>query len=124
MNSKFDQSRKRLSDVLKNLENVVKDKIHEASLNAEILGVNSNEHCDKTHAQFIEQTAAINNLQAEVNRLQNELAYLGQEAEFLRESNKTLKEEIENFRQKRDDLVQEIEVDLTMIHEAIEKYDS
>lgn len=124
MNSRFDKSRKRLSCALKNLEDVVKEKIHEAGLNAEILGVNSNEFCNETHTQFIEQTSAFNSLSDEVNRLQKELSELGKETEFLRETNKSLGEKIKNFRQQKNDLTQAIEDDLAVIHEVIEKYDN
>ncbi len=123
MNARFDRSRKRLSHALKNLEDVVKEKIHEAGLNAEILAVNSNEFCNESHVQFIEQTSAINSLNEEVNRLQKELSELGKEAEFLRETNQALREKIESTRHQKDDLVKAIETDLTIIHEIIEKYD-
>jgi DNA repair exonuclease SbcCD ATPase subunit len=123
MNVHFDKSRKRLSQALKNLEDVVKEKIREAGLNAEILGVNSNEFCDKTHAQFIEQTSVLNSLGNEVNHLQKELSEIGKETEFLRETNKALSEKIKNFRQQKNDLTQAIEDDLAVIHEIIEKYD-
>ena len=118
MNPRFDKSRKNLSVVLKNLEEVVKEKIHEAS----ILKV-SDQNADEVDAKIIEQNALIVKLNEEVNRLQNELSELGKEAEFLKENNKTLWHRIESFNRQKTDLVTAIEADLVLIREVMEKYD-
>ena len=111
--ARFNQARKHLSAALKNLEEAVKERIHEASLNTELLTTDDES-----------KSVAISRIGTEVNRLQNELSELGQETEFLRETNKVLGQRIENFRQQKNDLVEAMEVDLAAIHEVIEKYDS
>lgn len=118
MNPRFDKSRKNLSVALNQLENAIKEKIHEASLlAAEDIGE------DEVDAKIAEQTAMINKLSEEVNRLQNELSEIGKENEFLTENNKALWQRIENFTRQKNELIVAIESDLAVIHEVIEKYD-
>lgn len=112
MNRRFDKSRKNLSAALSNLEEAIKEKVHEASL---LSGSDADSE--------VNQQVAINKLNEEVNRLQNELSELGKEVEFLTEKNKTLWQRIENFDQQKNDLITSIEADLTIIKEVIEKYD-
>lgn len=118
MNPRFDRSRKNLSTALNRLEDVIKEKIHEASLLAD-----GNAGDDEVDAKIIEQNAMLNKLSEEVNSLQNELSELGKENEFLKENNKILWNRIENFNRQKNDLVTAIEADLVLIHEVIEKYD-
>ncbi len=111
--ARFNQARKQLSAALKNLEEAVKEKIHEALLNTDLLATDDES-----------KLVAMSRMGIEVNHLQNELAELGKEAEFLRETNKILGQRISIFRQQKNNLVDAVEADLAAIHEVIGKYDS
>jgi hypothetical protein len=118
MNLRFDRSRKNLSAALKQLEDVIRNKIKDS--HSHDLNISDSEEID---AAIIEKNAIITKLSDEVNRLQHELSELGKEAEFLKESNKALWQKIENFNRQKKSLVEAIAIDLKEIKNSIEKYD-
>ncbi len=119
---KFEKSRKRLSAALKNLEEVVKEKLHEASINATMMSV-SDDDSNSANARLVEQETMVQKLNSEINKLQKNLSDLGQETEFLREKNSHLATKIANFRTEQNNLIMAIEADLAHIEEAIKNHD-
>lgn len=115
---RFEKSRKRLSEVLKNLEEVVKEKIHETALDSKMIDI-SDRNNESSRGQIIEQAAVIQNLNSEINKLQKNLSDLGSESEFLTEKNKLLGERIQELRTQSKSLIDAIEADLLHIEEAI-----
>lgn len=115
---KFEQSRKRLSDTLKNLEEVVQDKIHETAIDSKMIDV-SDDSSAAASAKVIEQEAVIQNLNEEINKLQKNLSELGNENEFLNEKAKVLGTKFNEFREQGKKLLDAIEVELASIEGAI-----
>lgn len=115
---RFEKSRKRLSEVLKNLEEVVKEKIHETALDSKMIDI-SDRNNESSRGQIIEQAAVIQNLNSEINKLQKNLSDLGNESEFLSEKNKVLGQRIQELRTQSKSLIDAIEADLLHIEEAI-----
>ncbi len=115
---RFEKSRKRLSEVLRNLEEVVKEKIHETAIDSKMIDI-SDASNGSSRAQIIEQAAVIQNLNYEINKLQKNLSELGNEGEFLSEKNKLLGERIQELRTQSKILIDAIEADLLQVEEAI-----
>lgn len=120
---RFEKARKRLSGALKNLEEVVKEKLHEASINATMISV-SDDGDSAAHAKTVEQETIIQKLQSEINNLQNGLSDLGKENEFLNDRSKAMGSKISEFREKTSSLVEAIEADLLHIEEVLENHDN
>jgi len=116
--NRFEKSRKRLAQVLKNLEEVVKDKIHETAINAKMIDV-SDDIASSANARLIEQSSMIQNLNEEINNLQKNLSELGKETESLSEENKNLTAKFNKFQKECKKLVEEIEADIIKIEEVI-----
>lgn len=115
---RFEKSRKRLSEVLRNLEEVVKEKIHETAIDSKMIDI-SDASNGSSRAQIIEQAAVIQNLNYEINKLQKNLSELGNEGEFLSEKNKLLGERIQELRTQSKILIDAIEADLLQVEETI-----
>ncbi len=114
---RFEKSRKRLAEVLRNLEEVVKEKIHETAINSKIIDGRDNN--DNNQSQLAEQVITIQNLNSEINRLQKSLSDLGNDNEFLSEKNKALGQRIQDLKNESKTLIDEIEANLIKIEEAI-----
>ncbi|OFW80490.1 MAG: hypothetical protein A2887_05140 [Alphaproteobacteria bacterium RIFCSPLOWO2_01_FULL_40_26] len=112
---RFEKARKRLADMLKNLEEVIKEKLHEAAINS--IDISDNEK--GAQAWMIGQEGVIQNLNEEINNLQKSLSDLGKETEFLREKNQVLANKISKFRDEGKSLIEAIEADLLHIEEVI-----
>jgi len=106
---KFEKARKKLSDSLKNLEEVVKEKLQQVA--------NEPKAGDSNSLQ--DQSSLIQSLNSEINNLQNSLSHLGKETEFLNEKNKILSEKFSKFRSDQSILIEAIEADLAGIEEII-----
>lgn len=106
---RFEKSRKRLAEVLQNLEAVVMKKISAPNLDY-----------DEAQVRLTEQEAAIENLNSEINKLQKTLFELGNESEQLEEKNITLEDKLNEFQTQGKILIAAIESDLGKIKEAIE----
>lgn len=113
--ARFDKARKRLSSSLKELEETVKIKIHEAS-EQQIKIVSDSEKNNETDFGGRYSLPSYN-LAAQVNQLQKDLLEVGKELEFQCSDNRILLERIENFQQEKMRLVTKIEENL----EALEK---
>jgi hypothetical protein len=115
---RFEKSRKRLSQALQNLEEIVKDKIHEASVNGRIIN-NSSAGFEVANNRILEQDAIIQNLNSEINDLQKNLSELGAESESLEEENKILAKKLKTFQTNSEKIISAIEADLVKIEEVI-----
>lgn len=115
---RFEKSRKRLSEVLRNLEEVVKDKIHETAIDSKMIDV-SDDLSSSAQAKVIEQEAVIQNLNEEINKLQKNLSDLGNENEFLNDKSKILGKKFDELRNTGRNLLDAIDVELAAIEEAI-----
>lgn len=116
--TRFENARKRLSTTLKNLESVMKEKLHEAALENKMINISLNDF--KQHeARLVEQSTIIQNLHREINNLQKNLEDLGKENEFLSNENQVLEENFSNLREQGSNLVESITSDLTHIEEII-----
>ncbi len=110
-NSRFDEARKRLSKALKMLEDVTKEKIHEASIQKGIMDENL----------VVEQNVALQDLQKEINNLQENLESLGDELELANRKNQALTEKINNYRSKGFSFINAIETDLARIDDILKQ---
>jgi len=115
---KFEQSRKRLSDVLRNLEEVVQDKIHETAIDSKMIDV-SDDSSNAAQAKVIELEAVVINLNEEINKLQKNLSEIGNENEFLNEKAKVLGKKFDELRNQGRNLLDAIDVELAAIEGAI-----
>lgn len=115
--ARFDKARKRLSSALKELEEITKEKIHEAS-EQQIKIISDNKDGDEAGLGGRYSLPAYN-LSTQVNQLQNELSEVGKEVEFQREKNKTLLDRIQNFQQEKTHLAEAIERDIIEIERII-----
>jgi translation elongation factor EF-G len=112
--ARFDKARKRLSSSLKNLEEAIKEKIHEAA-NQQIKIVG-----DKYESQLEGRySLPAFNVSQQVNQLQKELFEVGNEVEFEREKSRALLEKIENFQQEKTKIVAAIEENIDEIEKLI-----
>jgi 5-methylcytosine-specific restriction endonuclease McrBC regulatory subunit McrC len=118
---RFEAARKRLSESLKNLERVVKEKLHQAATESRMLKVGSSE--EDSESKLLQQAGIIQNLNSEINNLQKNLSELGKETEFLNEQNKALGGKITAFRSEKNSLIDAIEADLWRIEEIITNED-
>ena len=86
---RFEKARERLSEALKNLEEVVKKKFHEEAIYSRMIDGDNNGY-SVSQSRMIEQSQIIQNLNSEINNLQKNLSELGKETDFLREKNEML----------------------------------
>ena len=114
--ARFDKARRRLSEMLQELEEVVKNKIHEASeLQVKIVG-NDDESSQINVGGYVSSSGS---LAAEINRLQNDLSEVGKETEFQKDRNQILIKKITNFQQEKLRLVENIERSIAEIEKLI-----
>ncbi len=113
-NLRFEEARKRLANALGNLEDVVKNKLHEEASSSRLI-----RSTEDSQAKIIQQEIIIQKLNLEINNLQQNLSDLGQENEFLNTKNKIFAEKLINLRQERLEIIAEISSDLNKIFSAI-----
>ena len=118
--SRFDNSRAKLSESLKYLEDVIKNKIQETAISAKTAKISENQK--SVEIKFIEQEAIIKNLNQEINNLQKSLEQAGKEVEFLKENNKSLGNRLNSIKQ-NSEIIKLIEEDLLKIEEIINQED-
>lgn len=121
--ARFTKVRGDLSVALQNLEDVVKDKLHDSSLNNVIPTFTDGDE-NKIYTTITEQAKIIKNLNGETNHLQKELSELGKETEFLREVNKSLGKRLKDFKNEKNALTTSLDNDLEEIYKIIKRYDS
>lgn len=115
---RFETARKRLSEALKNLEAVMKEKLHESALEKKMIGISEN---DVRHheAKAAEQSTIIQNLHYEINSLQKNLEDLGKENEFLNSKAQVLGERFSDLRTQGSNLVEALASDLAEIDKLV-----
>jgi hypothetical protein len=106
--NRFNQSEERLNEALKNLEEIILNKIETLKI-----GRVSNDD--------LEKISSINNLNSEINNLQKSLAEIGAENESLITQNKILSQKIANFKHYLPEIIAEIESDLSKINSLVKK---
>lgn len=115
---KFENSKKLLANNLKNLEEITKNKINEASLNAKIIASKSYSNSD-LQTKILEQETIIYRLNCEINNLQNNLSQLGDEIENLREEKNNLSQKLKKISEKNEKIYTEINDDILEIEKLI-----
>ncbi len=119
--TRFEKARQRLSDALLQLEEVIKDKLHESSqIQARIGGYNDSGAMDQ-QVRIIEQSVTIQNLISEMNNLQKTLVEIEKETDFTRERNTFLTKKMSEIYDQNHVLINAIESDLTRLEEVINK---
>jgi CII-binding regulator of phage lambda lysogenization HflD len=113
-NIRFEKARKRLSSALENLEDVVKNKLHEEASSSRIISAK-----EESETKLAQQEIIIQNLTLEINNLQQSLSDLGRETEFLNTKNQIFAEKLAKLRQERLEIIAEISEDLNKIFSAI-----
>jgi len=117
---KFDISRKKLANTLKNLEEIIKEKIHESAIKTRMLDESSN----TSSMRSLEQNLALEKQNQEINHLQQTLGNLEKEAEFLREKNKILTQKILHFRNQAGNIFESVSNEISKIEEILKNHDS
>lgn len=117
---KFENSHKKLANTLKNLEEIIKDKIQQSGIKNKIL-----DESDKTTPlQNFDQNLIIENQNKEITRFTQILNDLEKEAEFLREKNKILTQKILHFRNQAINIVDAVQNDIIKIEDILKNHDS
>jgi hypothetical protein len=117
---KFDNSRKKLANSLKNLEEIIKEKIHESAIKTRML----DESSTSSSMRSLEQNLALEKQNQEINHLQQNLSNLEKEAEFLREKNKILTQKILHFRNQAGNIIGTVSNEICKIEEILKNHDS
>lgn len=117
---KFENSSKKLTNTLKNLEEIIKDKIHQSTIENKML----DESCSTKPLENIDQNLIIENQNKENTRLTQMLNDLEKEAEFLREKNKILTQKILHFRNQASNIVDAVQNDIIKIEDILKNHDS
>ena len=117
---KFDISRKKLANSLKNLEEIIKEKIHESAIKTRML----DESSTASSMRSLEQNLALEKQNQEINHLQQNLSNLEKEAEFLREKNKILTQKILHFRNQAVNIFESVSNEICKIEEILKNHDS
>ncbi|MFM2200393.1 MAG: hypothetical protein RL769_448 [Pseudomonadota bacterium] len=117
---KFENSRKKLANTLKKLEEIIKDKIQQSAIENKMLDESSS---TKPIAN-LDQNLAIENQNKEISRLTQMLNDLEKEAEFLREKNKILTQKILHFRNQASNIVDAVQNDIIKIEDILKNHDS
>ena len=115
---RFEKARKKLSESLQNLEDIIKNKLHETAIQSKMIDVSAHD-IENNQAMIVEQANTIQNLSHEINNLQENLLQVGKETEFLNEKNRVFAERLESFRKYQQQAIEAIEIDLTRIEEII-----
>jgi len=117
---KFENSRKKLASTLKNLEEVIRDKIQQNNLEDKML----DESLSSKSTNDIDKNLHIENQNKEIFRMTQMLNDLEKEAEFLREKNKILTQKILHFRNQASNIVDAVQNDIIKIEEILKNHDS
>ena len=117
---KFENSRKKLANTLKKLEEIIKDKIQQSAIENKMLDESSS---TKPIAN-LDQNLAIENQNKEITRLTQMLNDLEKETEFLREKNKILTQKILHFRNQASNIVDAVQNDIIKIEDILKNHDS
>ncbi len=117
---KFENSRKKLANTLKNLEEIIKDKIQQSAVEDKML----NESFSSKPIANIDQKLTIENQNKEITRLTQMLNDFEKEAEFLREKNKILTQKILHFRNQASNIVDAVQNDIIKIEDILKNHDS
>lgn len=110
---RFNQSEERLDSALKNLEEVILNKV-------ETLQYLASQTSNASNAD-LEKISSIDNLSNEINNLQKSLAEIGAENESLIAQNKILNQKITNFKNLLPEIIAEIESDLSKVTSLVKK---
>jgi septal ring factor EnvC (AmiA/AmiB activator) len=119
---RFENTRKKLANAFKNLEEIIKEKLHEAATNATMMNL-SDQDSENIHSKFLEQEQLIQQLNKEINNLQKSLSELGKESEFLREKSYIMAAKFNDISVQKKTLLEAIEADLIRIEEVIKNHD-
>lgn len=115
---KFETSRKKLSQALKNLDATLQEKLKETA-NQNLLATNSRGFNDE-RVKIAEQETAIFNLTKELERLQNSLLAADKEIDFNKEKHRALKKKLDEFLGEQAKIVLSVETDLARLERLIE----
>lgn len=119
--NRFENARKGLSQTLKDLEETIKQKLHENALQGRMIGSVSENEIKNNQSALLEKATTIENLNQEINNLQNNLLDLGNENDFLIKENKALTSKLTNAISQQSRLIEAIESDLIKIEAVIKK---
>ena len=119
--NRFENARKNLAETLKDLEEIIKQKIHESALQGRMISSVSENEIKNTQSALLEKSTTIENLNQEINNLQNNLLDLGKENDFLNKENKALASKLANSNSQQSRLIEAIESDLVKIENVIQK---
>ncbi len=115
---RFNAARSKLALALQNLEDTIKEKIHEEAIQSRLIEISANDAA-QNQAKLIEQNNIIQSLNHEINELQKNLNELSQENEFLNEKMRALGHKMQSFQNAKKSLIEAIEMDLTAIEHLI-----
>lgn len=115
---RFNKARDRLSSALENLENIVKEKLHEAAIQNNLINSISDDF-NSDQGIVAQQANTIQNLTNEINNLQKNLVEMSKEIEFLNEKSLTIAKRSDDSRNQSKLLVEDIEKDLIRITKLI-----
>jgi len=113
MSEKFEEARKKLSAALEELEDVIKDKLHQSAFESRMISVGND--LDDAKIQLLKKESLIQNLNSEINNLQSNLEDLGKENELLNAKNKILDDKISRNKKIQLTLIEEIQKDILQI---------
>jgi len=115
---RFEKARKRLSTALKDLEEVMKEKLHESAFQNKMISA-SEDDIERREAVLVEQATTIQTLHHEINTLQKNLEHVGKEVEFLNSKNEALAQRMNNLKSQGSSLIEAIELDLVQVQQLI-----
>jgi hypothetical protein len=115
---KFETSRKKLSQALKNLDATLQEKLKETA-NQNLLATNSRGFSDEK-VKIAEQETTIFNLTKELERLQESLLNADKEIDFNKEKNRALKKKLDEFLANQAKIVASVETDIARLERLIE----
>ena len=115
---KFIEARDRLATSLKNLEEVIIEKIQENSMSSKMLDAVDGDE-SSLRVKILEQLVIIENLSDELNKVQKITSEINKENDFLKDKNRFFADKIFKFKTQGSSLTQAIETDLVRIKEII-----
>ena len=111
---RFENARENLSRALQNLEETAVQKIHEATLNTNIIDSKNSDGAN-LRSRIAEQDSVIYTLKCEINNLQNNLSQLGDEIENLAEENRNLVNKLQKIHREGNEAIEDIAKDIQII---------
>lgn len=115
---RFSNARDRLSLALKNLEEIVIEKIHENAISSKMLDAVDGDE-SSLRAKVFEQSSIIQNLSEELNKTQKLFSESSKENDFLKDKNRFFADKVFKFKTQGSSLIQAIESDLVRVKEII-----